>query len=115
MGENLFDKVRDISFDKTSKVFGYSASWTPSAGGDPQIVQVLFNEPDHMQKLGDIEYLPTQDTMEYRAPFFPTLKASVDVNNDETVVIKGSNYYVRSVKKIYDGATFIAIVEKIPS
>jgi len=111
---NLFDKVRDISFDKTMKVFGYSASWTPSAGGAAQVVQVGFNEPDHMQKLGDIEYLPTQETMEYRAPYFPTLKASVDANNDETVVIKESNYYVRSVKKIYDGATYIAVLEKIP-
>jgi hypothetical protein len=110
---NLFDDVRDIAFDTTAQVFGKVVSWTPSAeagGGAEQTTEIHFNDPDAVQKLGDIEYLPTQTIMEYRKPKLSGLKASVDANNTEVVVIDGNSYYVRAVKQIDDGNTLVAVL-----
>jgi hypothetical protein len=109
---NLFDSVRDVAFDLTTNVFGKVAYWTPSAGGAQQNCGVHFNDPDSVKKLGDIEYLPTNTTVEYRKPNFPTLKESVDAGNNETLIIEGVTFYVGAVKAVEDGSTLIAVLEK---
>lgn len=110
---NLFDGLRDQIFDVTITVMGKVATWTPSTGGPAQTSGIHFNDPDSVRRLGDIEFMPQNSTMEYRKPNFPTLKALVDANTDETVTIDGTNYYVRTVKATDDGNTLIAVLEKI--
>jgi hypothetical protein len=113
MSDNLFDGLRDSTFDVVANTMGKKAvSWTPLAGGPAHTSDCLFNDPNSLRKLGDVEYLPTNTLIEYRKPFFPGLKESADLNNTEYVVIGEDTYYVRTVHATWDGNTLVAILEK---
>lgn len=111
---NLFDDLRDICHDTAAITFGKQASWSPSAGGETQTNHILFNDPDSIRKLGEIEYDPANTVIEWRKPFFDGLKTTVDAGTtNENMVIEGDTYYVRTVKNIHDGNTQVAVIAKI--
>lgn len=97
--------------DIVTDTMGAPAYFTPSTGGPQQTVNVLFNDPTTKSKLGEIEYNPNNDMIEYRAPFFPELKTLTDQGINQVITVKGVDYNVQRVKKLYDGDTFIAILE----
>ncbi len=116
MVDNVFDSYRDNTFDTVARAMGkIGVSWSPSAGGSPQICDTLFNDPSSIKKLGEtgqLEYNPTDSHVEYRKPFFPGLKESVDAGNSEYLYIGTDRYYIRSVHNTWDGNTNVAILEK---
>lgn len=111
MADDLFDDLKAVTHDVVTNVMGVTAYFTPSAGGPEQQNDVLYNDPTTVEKLGDIEYMPTNYFAEYRAPFFPELEPSVKAGGNEFLKIKGVDYYVQKVKRMFDGDTFIAILE----
>lgn len=111
MSDNLFDDLRDASFDVVSNTMGYEASWEPSEGGNVQTARVLFNNPTEGKKLSGVEYDPYHYEMEYRVGHFEGLKQSVDSNNIEAVTIRGKEYNVRQITAKWDGNTMIAVLE----
>ncbi len=112
---NAFDNLKYTMTDTVTAVHGYSATWTPAAGGDMQSAAVLFRAPTDKQKEGDIEYAPYSYIMEYKAVEFVGLKASVDsnVNNEYVFITEGANttrYYVKQCNLKSDGGIVEAIL-----
>ena len=108
---NLFDDKEERLFNRAGRVFGYHATWTPSAGGTSYTARVLFNRPSEVQRVYDVEYDPTAYFMEYFEGDFPGLKAAADARLDEHVTIQGVEYFIREVKAIWDGKTYKAVME----
>lgn len=119
--DNLFDGYKRLAFDTVASIAGNTAYFTPSTSGPTQTVKGFFNHPTTIEKLGKIEYSPTNHMFEFRAPFMPELKPSVDAGGTEYLFIDSQKYYVQSVKggvlsfseTMYDGDAFIAILEKV--
>lgn len=115
MPDNLFDGLRDTTFDVVANTMGkIEVSWTPSSGGPVQTTNMPFNDPDSKRMLGDIEYMPGNTIVEWRKPFMAGLKESVDANNSEYLQIGNVNYYVRFVKTVSDGNTYVAVLDVNP-
>lgn len=113
-----FDLLESTMFDVVTSQMGYDASWTPSTGLPVLTGRVLFGSPSNKHKiiLGDAigaEYLPEKWFMEYKKGVFDGLKQLVDDNNDETVVINGTQFFVRQVATKYDGDTYVALLAPI--
>jgi hypothetical protein len=113
MAGSNFDALEKSMMDVVTTQFGYSASWTPSAGGDQQTGMVLFKSPTKKQQVqvadftGDIYY-----QMEYRKGVFDGLVAAVqNSHNTEVVTIDSVNYNCRFVKQKYDGDTIVVTLE----
>lgn len=104
-----FEALQRGVFDTVKSVMGFTASWTPSAGGDAIEKLVLFQNPTEEMKLAGVEYDPTAWRMEYRFEDFPGLEDAVNARaSNEVVVIEGTEYYIAKVSKKFDGKTFIA-------
>lgn len=113
---NLFDGMRDNSFDIVTNTMGYDATWIPSNGSQPSgyNARVLFKDPEADQKLSGATYSSFNYQMEYREPFFPGLKSITDsVNTEEQVTVNGLTYFVRMVETKADGKTYLATLELI--
>lgn len=109
---NLFDSLRDSTFDVTLATFGYDASWTTSADDEiTHTARVHFKDPNGESKLSGVEYAPLSPFMEYRFPSMPGLYESVRLGNGEAVTIDGTNYNVVSVERMVDGKTYKAYLE----
>ena len=110
---NLFDGMRDSSFDVVTNTMGYDATWIPSDGSYPlgYTARVLFKDPEAEQKLSGASYSSFNYQMEYRKDFFEGLKALVDATSSEEVTVNSITYYVRDVSTKYDGNTLIATLE----
>lgn len=115
MAKNLFDDAQSVTFKTAAKTFGYSATWTPSIGGDEQTARILYNDPAEKDKIGEVEYDPYAYQMEYEKGDFIGLKEASDALKTEKVTIDGryglKTFFVRKVKGKYDGNTFIADLE----
>lgn len=116
MDENPFDALQKNMVDVVKATFGYNASWLPSAGdpGAPALTdRILFKEPsakqDELERavFHDIDYY-----MEYFEGDFPGLNESVREGNEETVTIMAVQYFIRQIKKSYDGKTYKCLMEK---
>lgn len=108
---NLFDGIQDMMFDVVTEVYGYQASWTPSAGGAAITGPCLLKEPTKDYDMNGVAYTPFHRIMEYRQGYFSGLFEAVRAKSDETVIIKGKSYYVRNVQAAYDGKTYRAEIE----
>lgn len=112
---NLFDSLQDNTVDVVTNTMGYPASWQPVAGGPVITAAVLYNANTDKYDLSNMGYEPEKWRMEYRAPFFPGLKQSVDENVDEIVTITlpdgDTEFFVRRVIAAFDGKTFIAYLD----
>lgn len=109
-----FDGLMQTAFDVTTNVMGYDATWTPSAEGSlEQVGRVHYREPNHEEMMNGVQYSPFIFVMEYKIGVFDGLQESVRSGSIEQVLVNNSLHYVRSVRKISDGRTFEAQLEKI--
>jgi hypothetical protein len=99
--------------NRVNSRFGYSASWTPSAGGPTQNCTVLFKDPTREMELSGVEYMPLSILMEYNVLDFVGLRDAANAHLPESVTVDGIVYNVRQVNAKYDGKTFIAVLEEI--
>ena len=107
---NLFDGLRDRTFDITTKVMGYDASW------GSHTARVHFRRPDEKAMLmSGVEYSPTSYIMEFREPFFPGLYDASRDGTTQTVIVDGVSYYTRTAVRIHDGETIVVELEEIQS
>ena len=117
---NQFDSLSSKVFDVCSKVMGYDASWTPSAGGSVQTAKVLFGEPTKEDRLGEYgdNYNLRTFFMEYYAGSFTGLFDSVQDANEEVVTISiddiDRTFVVLHDEAKYDGRNYrVKINERI--
>lgn len=108
--ENLFDQAQEITFDIVANTMGYNAVWVPSNGGPSVDGRVLFSDPNQKQQVGNINYLPANYSMEYKAGTFDGLKAGVDNNAIEVVEVCNLRFNVSQVSAKFDGKTFVALL-----
>jgi hypothetical protein len=104
---NLFDSLQHTAHSLVNQVMGVDASWSS------QVARVLFNDPSKKYELAGIDFEPAGWSIEYKAGDFIGLKESIDEGNIAEVVINAQTYIVRSVRKEFDGKTYIAQLEKI--
>lgn len=120
-----FTASANLVHDTTANLFGESASWTPSAGGSAQVVQVNFNNPDKSQALGDLsamdwEFTALDTWIEYRVNQFPGLVEAVANKTPETIVLTDQNgaalgsFRVTKTMRVWDGHTIKAQIILIP-
>lgn len=85
--------------------FAVPATWTPSTGGAQQCAKVLFDSPDDTV-LGNA-VMSTEYEITMRAIDFLGLKTG------ETIAVAGTNYKVREVRLLDDGALKQASLSKV--
>lgn len=112
---NVFDTYKRISSEVVARTMGYDAVWTPTGLSTQQTARVLFREPTQKEILAGIDYMPFHYIMEYSAPDFADLKSLADSGQaiTELITVNGIDYHVLSVKAKFDGATFVAKLEKV--
>lgn len=112
-----FDTIRRGLQDRINSLYGDDAAWSPLAGGPVQSCKVLLNYPSgdyNVETMGDKDgwvFHPLAAWFEYAQPDFEALEASVNQGNIEVVTIKGIDYSVTDVKRMWDGATLRAKIE----
>lgn len=113
----LFDNIRKAVHDTTTTVMGDVMLWTDSLGGIEYSEKVHFKNPQGEDRLGTLpegfELEPVETTAEYREEQFPGLYDLVRASGaiTEVVTIKGQDYFVTSVHKTHDGATYVITLE----
>ncbi len=108
---NEFDLLKMQVFDTTTKAMGYSAEWTPLAGGTKQTCRVHFKSPNAMVKnFGNVMFEARMYKMEYKRGDFVGLYELIvnapsvaNGGNLEVVVIEGVSYYCDSINAMFDG------------
>lgn len=113
---NAFDSLQDAMMNTVANTMGYEATWLPSTGGEQKLAQVLYNGPTEKEKLFDATYDPDKRMMEYKQDDFINLFELTRANNgvEEITIIGIGNFYVKSVKKKWDGKTYEAQLEYKP-
>ncbi len=101
--------------DVVKATFGYGASWLPSTGNpgaDPYTARVLFKEPTaNKDMLDNVMFRDIDYYLEYFEGDFPGLIQSVRDGNSETLTIMENDYWVRQIKKSYDGKTYKVLMD----
>lgn len=110
---NIFNGIQSAVFDVVGAVFGNTATWQPSAGGDLQSAIVLFKDPTEKHGLSDVDFNAERYQMEYWVNDFVGLKDSVTAGIVERVTIETDEgvslqFLVRRIERKYDGKTIIA-------
>ncbi len=110
---NLFDGLQDTMFSTVTNTMGYDATWTPNAGGPTKTAKVLYNGPTEKEKLFNADYDPDKVMMEYKSGDFDGLfeEARPSTSMEEVTITDIGVFYIRSVKKKFDGKTFEAQLE----
>jgi hypothetical protein len=108
-----FDSLQDATFSTVTNIMGYDAEWTPKAGGETQSAKVLYNGPTEKEKLFSADYDPLKIMMEYKEGDFAGLFDASRVKNSREIVQIDSlgEFYIKSVKKKWDGKTYEAQLE----
>lgn len=113
-----FDSYRRGLQDRVNSLYGDDAAWTPLAGGAEQVCKVLLNLPSGAYDIealgGDKDgwvFNPLAAWFEYAEPDFEALEQSVRDGEIEVVEVKGVQYNVTDVKRMWDGATLRAKIE----
>ena len=115
MAGSNFDLLESTMMDVITNQFGYSASWSPSTGGDVKFAKVLFGDPTKAAFVQAAAFDgDTNPFMEYKKGDLDGLVEAVrDTKKKETVIIDSKQYRCRMVKKKYDGDTIIITLEAI--
>ena len=134
---NLFDGLQDSMMDIVSNTMGYDGFWVNeniygqadfdsidfnSADFKTNVKaaafgnKVLYNGPTEREKIFSADYDPDKVMMEYKADIFPGLFEQVRKKTTvEEVIIEGVGiFYIKSVKKKWDGKTYEAQLELKP-
>ena len=85
-----------------AKAMGYDATWNDVTA------RVLFNDPSSKYQLAGIEFEPAGWSMEYQNGDFPGLYELVHGGEVPQVTIDTTAYYIRSIRKDFDGKTYKA-------
>lgn len=114
----LFDSMRRQTQEQVNSLYGDSCSWSPYGGGDTVTGMVLLNIPSELLGLeGETRdawmFHPVGAWVEYAEPDFAGLYESVRDGERETITVKGIEYRVTDVKKLWDGATYKAKIEPV--
>lgn len=109
---NHFDRLKERTFDRTTNLMGYPATWTPSI--DPSItheaVVHLNRRAERDTPFTDNDYMPNRYYIEYRKPYFPNLE-EISLNSTNEIILiekpKGiiKQYWVMPTQAIWDGDT----------
>lgn len=110
---NIFDSLGKAVFNTCNKTFGYPVSWQPVAGGAPLLADVLFGDPTKVTKIDEADFNNNQPWFEYKEGDLQGLFQSVNNGTTETVTVDGTAYYVRSIKRDFDGKCFKAFIENV--
>lgn len=107
MAGSLFDTLQKRVFNTTLRVYGYSATWTPTNGGPVYTGLCHFQNPTQVeQTAGPAQYPEPQWRLEYFNDQFPGLLESVNAAQVvEVVIIDGTSYQCRSAMLDFDGKT----------
>lgn len=108
-----FDSIQRVVFYSTTRQMGYTAEWTPAAGGATQTATVHHKAPSNERKLASIEYNPYIHTMEYMVGDFVGLIESVRSGVPERVTIDGVEYDILEALPIWDGQTIRLQIQPI--
>jgi hypothetical protein len=113
---SLFDNLQTAMLGTVTNTMGYSATWVPKAGGEAQTATVLYNGPTEKEKLFSTDYDPDKLMMEYHINELPGLfDAGRSNSTTEEIEITGiGTFYIKSVKKKWDGKTYEAQLEVKP-
>lgn len=134
---NLFNGLQDAMMDTVTNTMGYPAYWVNEGvynqvdfdnidfnsddfkaqiKSSPAGTQVLYNGPTEREKIFSADYDPSKVRMEYKDGVFPGLFEQVRTNStvEEVVIQDVGVFYVKSVKKKWDGKTFEAQLELKP-
>lgn len=113
---NLFDGLQKVMFSTVTNTMGYSATWVPKAGGEAQTATVLYNGPTEKEKLFNADYDPDKLMLEYQLGDLPGLfEAGRSKQTTEEIAITNiGNFYIKSVKKKWDGKSYEAQLEVKP-
>lgn len=103
---NLFDSLQNKAFSIVSDTMGYDAVW------GELVARVLFNDPSKKYELAGIDFEPTGYSMEYKEGDFTGLLELVNSGDIAAVTINGASYSVLSVRKEFDGKTYVAQLSK---
>jgi hypothetical protein len=97
-----------------SRTMGYEAVWTPYDNSvEAETAVVLLREPTKSEELAGVAYAPVNSMMEYHEGTFPNLKTLADKGSNERITVNGVEYVVLSVRKIYDGRSYLAKLETV--
>ena len=110
---NLFDGIQDRMFDTVGKVYGYDATWTPSAGGAEVQGRVLLKEPTKEYDLNGVMFQPAHRILEWRKGVLDGLFEAIRAKQNERVTVNGNEYFCRTAEAAYDGRTYKANIELI--
>ena len=112
---SFFDNLRDLTFDTTKDVFGYTCSWESRDLEATYEGKVHFKNPTDELRMQAVEYNPDDWQMEYKEGDFVGLKERVQRHDDnpEIVTIDSNKYYVMSVIMVSDGGTYRANLKPI--
>lgn len=97
-------KVHSIVND----VMGYDCTW------GEHTARVLFNDPSKKYQLAGLDFEPAGWSMEYKEGDLVGLYDSVQAGEIEEITIGTTEYYVRSVRKEFDGKSYTAQLELKP-
>ena len=127
MAGNPFDALKRNIVNIVEATMGFDVSWTPSTGGTAKTGKALYNAPSrkvegwkYRDEYGKINYDPTQHHLEFKVNLFDGLREACDSGETETISIVFSdslttNFRVMKVHKLWDGDTFIAVIDPIES
>lgn len=112
---NFFEDFQVTAFDIVNHTFGYTATWTPSEGGDEQTAIVLYSDATDKHGFSNVDYNIERYVMEYKDGDLPGLKDAVTRGFDESVQIHVKDdvtlqCLVRRIETKYDGKTIKAIL-----
>ena len=105
-----------MALNIVNNTMGYSATWTPAAGGETQTAIVLLNKPTETDKITDQEYDAMEPKCEYKCcdfiGFFEAVRDNVAVN--QILIINGISYACYRAEKKFDGKTIIMTMQEQP-
>lgn len=111
---SFFDAIQRRCFSTVQTVFGDTAVWIASNGGQTHTAKVLYNSPNDPITIGNqdkFSYRPYNYSIEYYEGELPGLMESVKNNNIETVTVNGKQLAIREVFTKNDGKTIVAYGE----
>lgn len=113
---SVFDSLQSAAFGVVHTLYGETATWTPSSGGETQTGKILFNNPTDKEgfarqgqhQAGMPEFDVSACIAEWLVGTFPGLMELANSKKKEVLFINGNRYLVKTVTQKYDGKSIYA-------
>jgi hypothetical protein len=105
---NIFDNLQAKAHSLVNQVMGYDCTW------GEHVARVLFNDPSKKYQLAGLDFEPAGWSMEYKEGDLPGLYERSQQGEIDEVTIGTTDYWVRSVRKEFDGKSYTAQLELKP-